>query len=220
MGYVIAVALLVGAVALLSSPWTRRDPDDFSVVELGYAWRGPRGAVVGALRLLVDVDAVRRSQVRGIARTGKRLPGGLDPIARAVYGGIGVRHHVRAFLSLRGVAERMPAVAGRMVGAGLRVGPVRRVAGTLAALAAPVVAVVAVAHGGGTTGVVVCAVTVAVAGVSLAQRGRTIRGALSGATAPALAAVRLHRGRGLAARRDGTLQSSWAQTSGGDFTTP
>jgi hypothetical protein len=219
MGNVIAVALLLGATALLSLPWRRRDPDDFSMVELGYAQRGRRGAVLGALQTLIDVDAVRRSQVRGISRTEKRLPEGIDPFARVVYGGIGVRHEVRAFLTMKDVAKRMPALAKRVVGAGLRVGPMRRVAGTLAALAAPVVAIVELANAGGTAANIVVTVgTVAGAGVLLLLRGSTIGCVRTLAGLPPLEKVRLNRGRGLSASRDGTLGSSWVSGAGSDGT--
>jgi hypothetical protein len=220
MGNVIAVALLLAAVALLTLPWTRRNEADFSMVDLGYAQRGPRGAVLGAIQTLIDVDAVRRSRVRGVARTGNRLPEGIDPLARAVYGGIGVRHHVRTFLAMKSVTEQLPAVAERVVGAGLRVGVARRVAGTLAALAAPVASIVGLANGDGTAiSIVTLVVTVAVAGVLWLLHGATIgcRRTLMGL--PPLEEIRLHSERDLSAGRDGTVESSWT-TGGSGFGAP
>lgn len=216
MGNVIAVALLLAAVALLSLPWTRRDPDDFSMVELGYAQRGPRGAVLGAIQTLIDVDAVRRSRVRGIARTGNRLPKDIDRLARAVYGGIGVRHQVRAFLVMKSVTEQLPAVAKRVVGAGLRVGTARRIAGTLASLAAPVAVIVGLANGESIAiGIVNLVVTVAGAVFLWALHGATIGCRRSLLGLPPLEEIQLHDVREPAAGNDGTLGSSYPAGGGG-----
>jgi hypothetical protein len=188
MTYLIAGVLLGAAVAILTLPWSRRDPDDFSKVELGYAWRGPRGAVAGAIRVLMDEGAARRSRRRGIVRTGERLPRGLDPLARSVYSGLGTFQGLGPLREQTSVRDRMPAVARPVVSARLRVGPVRRVLGTLVALGAPVVALVTLAREVTTTGIVVSVVTVLGAGWLIALRGVTIRGArtLSAVSRPAV----------------------------------
>lgn len=178
MGYVIAGALLVAAVAILTLPWSRRDPADFSLIELGYAWRGPRGAVVGALRVLGDLDVVRRSRSRGMVRTDKPLPVGIDPFARAVYGGLDQPRGPAALQELRSVEQKLGPVAERVLGAGLRVGPARRALGSLAALLAPVVALAALVLDSGDVvlGIAVSVVTVVVAGWLATLRGVTIAG--------------------------------------------
>jgi hypothetical protein len=188
MTYLIAGVLLGAAVAILTLPWTRRDPDDFSKVELGYAWRGPRGAVAGAIRVLMDEGAARRSRRRGIVRTGERLPRGLDPLARSVYSGLGNFEGLSQLRNLMSVRDRMPAVARPVIDARLRDGRVRRTGGTLVALAAPVVALVTLAREVTTTGIVVSVVTVLGAGWLIALRGVTIRGArtLSAVPRPAV----------------------------------
>ncbi|HEX6357205.1 hypothetical protein [Actinophytocola sp.] len=175
MTYVIAAALLVGAVAILTLPWSRRDPADFTTAELGYAWRGPRGAVIGALRQLVDAGTLQPSRVRGMARTDTSLPSGTDPFTRAVYSATGVRRGPSALQEYPGVRKALPAVAERARAAGLRVGKVRRALGSAAALAAPVN--VLVAHGfRDVTGIVVGVVMVLVAAWLVVLRGTTIAG--------------------------------------------
>ena len=197
MVYLIAGVLLGAAVAILTLPWSRRDPADFSNVELGYAWRGPRGAVTGALGVLMDVGAAKRSRRRGVVRTGERLPRGLDPLARAVYSGLGSFQGLGPMLNNKSVRDRLPAVARVVVRAGLRVGPVRRALGSLAALAAPVVALVALTRGVGDPGtaIPVSVVTVLVGCWLLGLRGVTVRGARTVATAPRPAAVAGGRSR-------------------------
>jgi len=184
MTYLIAGELLGAAVAILTLPWSRRDPDDFSKVELGYAWRGPRGAVAGAIRVLMDEGAARRSRRRGVVRTGERLPRGLDPLARSVYSGLGTFQGLGPLREQTSVRDRMPAVARPVISARLRDGRVRRVLGTLVALAAPVVALDAFLRDVTVTGVVVGVVTVLGAGWLIALRGVTIRGVRTLAAVP------------------------------------
>jgi hypothetical protein len=183
MTYLIAGVLLGAAVAILTLPWSRRDPDDFSKVELGYAWRGPRGAVAGAIRVLMDVGAARRSHRRGLVRTGV-LPRRIDPLVRSVYSGLGTFQGLGPLRARKSVRDRMPAVARPVIGARLRVGPVRRVPGTLVAVAAPVVALDALLREVTATSIVVSVVTVLGAGWLLALRGVTIRGVRTLAAVP------------------------------------
>jgi hypothetical protein len=190
MVYLIAGVLLGAAVMTLTLPWSRRDPEDFSVVELGYASRGSRGAAAAALRVLVEVGALHRSHRKGLRRKGNGLPQGTDPFVRAVFGGMVTPRSLDALLDLPSIAVRLPPVAARVRGAGLRVGPVRRALGSFAALAAPVVAGVGLTRGVGNTavGVVVLVVTVAAACWLLALRGVTIAGARTVVAAPDLRA--------------------------------
>jgi hypothetical protein len=71
MTYAIVGALLVAATAVLTLPWSRRDPADFTPVELGYAWRGSRGAVQAALGVLHDHGLVRARRGK-VARRGRK----------------------------------------------------------------------------------------------------------------------------------------------------
>lgn len=183
MTTLIAGVLLGAAVAILTLPWSRRDPDDFSHSELGYAWRGPRGAVAGALRTLVEVGAAKRSRKRGMARTGARLSPHIDPLARAVYGGLGSSGGVRTLRDLKNVRAKLPAVRAAVVGARLRTGITRRLAGTLAALASVVVALVGVVDGADLA-IPALVVTALVGGWLLTLRGATVRGARTLASVP------------------------------------
>ncbi|MGH8968175.1 MAG: hypothetical protein ACRDXB_23010, partial [Actinomycetes bacterium] len=157
MAYVIAVLLLGGAVAVLTSPWSGRDPAGFTTVELAYAWRGPRGAIGGAMRVLMDEGLARRVRGRGLKLTDKPPPEDLEPIVRAVYGGLEVPRGA-AFLDLDELGDTLPPVAARVIGARLRVGAIRRIVGSAAALAAPVVSIVALVRGVGFVGVAVSVV--------------------------------------------------------------
>lgn len=185
MMYLIAGGLLGAAVAILTLPWSRRDPAEFSRVELGYAWRGPRGAVIAALHELIDAGVARRSRRRGIARGGEPLPRGLGALTRAVYGGIGESRRPSALLALRNVQAAVKPVASHVMGARLRVGAVRRALGTVAAVAAPVIAFVTVARGAGdvVTGLIVGVVALAVAWWLVRLRGITLAGARTMAAA-------------------------------------
>jgi hypothetical protein len=209
MAYVIAVLLLVGAVAVLTSPWSRRDPAGFTTVELAYAWRGPRGAIGGAMRLLMDEGLARRVRGRGLKLTDKPPPPDLDPIVRAVYGGLDLPGGPAALLDLAELGDTLPPVAARVIGARLRVGATRRVVGSAAALAAPVVSIMALAYGVGyvLVGIVVSLVTLLGAWWVLTLRGTTIRGSRTLAVA-----ARPRRGRprrGALAGLVGTLPTGW-----------
>lgn len=179
MMYLIAGGLLGAAVAILTLPWSRRDPDDFSTVDFGYAWRGPRGAVIAAPRVLFDAGLAARSRRRGIARNDRPLPRGLDPLTRAVYGGIGESRRPAMLLRLRSVQKAMSPVAHRVIGARLRVGVTRRVLGTAAAAAALVIVLVTTVTGANdlTTGVIVGVVALAVTWWLVRLRGITLAGA-------------------------------------------
>jgi hypothetical protein len=216
MAYVIAVFLLVGAVAVLTSPWSRRDPADFTTVELAYAWRGPRGALGGAMRVLMDEGLARRVRGRGLKLTDKAPPGDLDPIVRAVYGGLDMPHGAAALLDLDVLGDTLPPVAARVIGARLRVGATRRVVGSAAALAAPVVSIVALANGVGhaLVGIAVGLVTLLGAGWVMTLRGTTIRGGRTLA-----AAARPRRGRprrGALSGLVGTLPTGWITADFGE----
>lgn len=213
MVYLIAGVLLGAAVAILTLPWSRRDPAGFSTVELGYAWRGRRGAVGGAMRDLINERVVGRSRLHGIVLTDKKLPHGVDPFVRAVYAGVSRSRGLSGFLSRNDVAKEMPRVAERVLGAGLRVGPVRRMLGSLLALAAPVVALVAVGDevDDVTTGIVVSIVTVVGAVWLVALRGITIRGARTLAAVPR----RRFAARREATEPDATRQGALASLGGG-----
>jgi uncharacterized protein (TIGR04222 family) len=217
MAYVIAVLLLVGAVAVLTSPWSPRDPADFTTVELAYAWRGPRGAIGGAMRVLMDEGLARRARGRGLKLTDKPPPEDLDPIVRAVYGGLGLPHGPAALLDLDELGDTLPPVAARVIGARLRVGAIRRVVGSAAALAAPVVSIVALAVGVGhaLVGIVVSLVTLLGAGWLMILRGTTVRGGRT------LAAARPRQGRprrGALSGLVGTLPTGWIMADLGETT--
>jgi hypothetical protein len=218
MAYVIALALLVAAVAVLTLPWSRRDPADFSTVELAYAWRGPRGAIGGAMRVLMDEGLARRVRGRGLKLTDKKPPRDLDPIVRAVYGGLDMPRGPAALLDLDELGDTLPPVAARVIGARLRVGATRRVVGSAAAMAAPVVAVVALAHGVGATlvGIAVSLVTALGAWWVMTLRGTTIRGGRTLATA---ARPRRRRSRRSAlSGLVGTLPTGWIMADFGEAT--
>ena len=176
--YTIVVTLLVAAVAVLTVPWSRRNPTDFSAPELGYAWRGPRGAVQGVLRVLADQGLARVRRGRVTRRDG-RLPRGTDPLVRVVFETIATIDTVPSLLEVPSVEKAVTPVGERVAGARLRAGPARRALGSLVAFAAPVTALVALAHGVGdvVTGVVVSAVAVVVATWLLGLHGMTIAGA-------------------------------------------
>jgi uncharacterized protein (TIGR04222 family) len=218
MAYVIAVLLLVGAVAVLTSPWSRRDPADFTAVELAYAWRGPRGALGGAMRVLMDEGLARRVRGRGLKLTDKPPPQDLDPIVRAVYDGLDMPHGSAALLDLEVLGDTLPPVAARVIGARLRVGATRRVVGSAAALAAPVVSIVALANGVGyaLVGIAVSLVTLLGAWWVMTLRGTTIRGGRTLA-----AAARPRRGRprrGALSGLVGTLPTGWITADFGETT--
>jgi hypothetical protein len=206
MAYVIAVLLLAGGVAILTSPWSRRDPVDFTTVELAYAWRGPRGAIGGAMRVLMDEGLARRVRGRGLKLTDMPPPEDLDPIMRAVYDGLDHANGPAASLDLDELGDALPPVAARVIGARLRVGATRRVVGSAAALAAPVVSIVALARGVGDALVGVLVSLLALLGTwwVLTLRGTTIRGGRT------LAAARpRRRRRGALSGLVGTLPTSW-----------
>lgn len=182
MAYVLAGVLLVAAVATLTLPWARRDPDDFTLAELGYAWRGPRGAIIGALRALVQADVVRLSRVRGVVRTDKPAPADTDRFIRVVYGTTDLPRSPGTLRELPSVTKALPPVAERVLAAGLRVGWPRRLVGSCVALAAPVV--VLVAHRD-VAGIVLGVVAILVAGWLIVLRGTTIAGIRTLAAAPA-----------------------------------
>jgi uncharacterized protein (TIGR04222 family) len=177
MAYLIAGVLLGAAVAILTFPWSRRDQKDFTLAELGYAFRGPRGALAGALRTLVDLGVARPSRQQGVTHSDEPLPSGTDPFLRAVYGAISVPREPAELLDLPSVEKALAPVAARAITAGMRVGPARRAVGSLAALAAPVTALVALAHGGDLVlGIVVSVVALVVFGWLVSLRGVTIAG--------------------------------------------
>ena len=217
MVYLIAGVLLGAAVAVLTLPWSRRDPADFSTVELGYAWRGPRGAVIGALRVLMDEDR-RRWRQDGMVRPDKRLPRDVDPLVRAVHAGLDHPRGPSALLELRKVEDELPPIAERVLGARLRVGPARRAIGSFVALVAVMMPVVALAHSVGdvVTGIAVSVGTVLVASRLVALRGITIRGARTLAAVPRRGGTR-RRG----ARRGGRLAAaSFSVLTGAGWETP
>jgi hypothetical protein len=216
MAYVIAVLVLVGAVAVLTSPWSRRDPAGFTTVELAYAWRGPRGAIGGAMRVLMDEGLARRVRGRGLKLTDKPPPEDLDPIVRAVYGGIDLPGGPAALLDLDELGDTLPPVAARVIGARLRVGATRRVVGSAAAVAAPVVSIVALASGAGyaLVGIAVSVVTLLGAWWVLTLRGTTIRGGRTLAAAARPRRGRPRRGAGLV----GALPTGWVLAGFGETT--
>lgn len=218
MGYVIAVLLLVGAVAVLTLPWSRRDPADFTTVELAYAWRGPRGAIGGAVRVLLDEGFARRVRGRGLKLTDKPPPPQLDPIVRAVYGGLDLPRGAAALLDLDELGDTLPPVAARVIGVRLRVGAIRRVVGSAAALAAPVVSILALAHDDGPAlvGFAVIFVTVLGAWWVMTLRGTTIRGSrtLAAAARPRHSRPR----RGALFGFVGTLPTGWVKADLGKKT--
>ncbi len=165
---IIAVGLGVVAAALLTWPW-RSDAEQVEPVEVGYAWRGRRGAVLAALGVLIAGKLAMAGRDREASRLDRPLPDAVDPLVRAVYDSLGIPRGVKALLARKAVRAELPAVARRAVRAGLRVGVLRRAVGSLAAVAAPVVAAVA-------GNVVVAVVTGVVALALLAQRGRTLAG--------------------------------------------
>jgi uncharacterized protein (TIGR04222 family) len=181
----IAGVLLGAAILTLTLPWSRHDPADFSLVELGYVWRGPRGAVAGALRVLHDQGVVKHIY-GGVERKAARVPRGTDPFVRAVFAGLDVPRGPATLLELPSVEEKLPPVAERVMAARLRVGPARRAVGSAAAVAAPVMAMVALAHGVGpiAAGGVTVVVSVVVAAWLGSLHGITIAGLRTLAMAP------------------------------------
>ena len=177
MVYMIVGVLLGVAVITLTLPWSRRDTADFSLLELGYVWRGPRGAVAGALRMLHDQHAVK-PVYGGMERKTNRLPRGTDPFVRAVFAGLDVPRGPAALLELPSVEEKLPPVAEQVMSARLRVGPARRAVGSFVAFVAPVMALIALGHGVGSVavGIVAVVVSTAVAGWLGALHGITIAG--------------------------------------------
>jgi uncharacterized protein (TIGR04222 family) len=206
MVYVIAGVLLGAAVLTLTLPWSRRDAAGLSLVELGYVWRGPRGAVAGALRVLHDQHAVKQTY-GGMERKTRQLPRGSDPFVRAVFAGLDVPRGPAALLEMPGVEEKLPPIAERVLAARLRVGPVRRGLGSLAAATAPVMAMVALAHGVGSiaVGIVTFAVSLVVAAWLGSLHGITMAGLRTLAAAP-----RVRRG----ARRRGRLADATSSLGG------
>lgn len=186
MAYVIVGVVLVASVAVLTLPWSRRDPADFTWLELGYAWRGSRGAVQAALGVLHDQGCVRVR--RGKAeRRDKKLPRGTDPFVRAVFTALGpTADDVSTLLEAPAVQEHLTPVADRTIGARLRVGAPRRAAGLALVLAGPVITLVALAHREGpvVAGVLTGVAAVVVGGWLLGLHGMTIAGARTLAMAP------------------------------------
>lgn len=176
---VVAGGLFVLAALLLTVPWRRRDPAGFSPVEVGYAVHGPNGGLLAAVRLLKKKGLVevrpRRDQIR---RKGKRLPKDVDPLGRAVLEAL--RHHPHSpagLLDDAGVGEELRAVGGRVQRAGLRLGPARRVCGSVLALAAPVVAVIGVVYDvDPVVGIAVAVVSTVGEVATLRQNGMTLAG--------------------------------------------
>jgi uncharacterized protein (TIGR04222 family) len=186
MAYVLAGALMVAAVAVLTLPWSRRDPADFTRPELGYAWRGPRGAVRATLGVLHNRElvSVRRGKV---TRRDKKVPRGTDPFVRAVFDGLGpTADDVSTLIETPVVQEHLPPVADRAIGARLRVGAPRRAAGLALTFASPVIVLVALAHGKGpvVAGVLTGLAAVVVAAWLAGLHGMTIAGARTLAAAP------------------------------------
>lgn len=187
MAYVIVGALLVAAVAVLTLPWSRRDPAGFTRPELGYAWRGERGAVRAALGVLSDQGFVRARRGK-VTRRDKKMTRGGDPFVRAVFAALGpTEGDVFSLLEAPAVREHLTPVADRVIGARLRVGAPRRAAGSALAFASPVIALVALAHGVGSAvaGVITSVVAVLVAIWLFRLHGVTIAGARTLAGAPA-----------------------------------
>jgi uncharacterized protein (TIGR04222 family) len=212
MVYLIAGVLLGAAILILTLPWSRHDPADLSLVELGYVWRGPRGAVAGALRVLHDQGVVKRIH-GGMERKTRQLTRGADPFVRAVFAGLDVPRGPAALLDLPGVEEKLPPVAERVMAARLRVGPARRAVGSVAAVAPPVMGMVALGHGVGpiAVGIVTVVVSVVVAAWLGSLRGITTAGLRTLATAPSLR----RRRRGAAKLSHVTsISGLWLATSG------
>lgn len=162
---VIAVGWCVVAAVLSTWPWRREG--DVEPVEVGYAWRGRRGAVLAALGVLVSGKLALSG--REASRLDRPLPDDLHPLVLAVYDSLGIPRGVKSLLARKSVRAELRAVARDTVRAGLRVDVPRRVLGSLAAVAAPVVA--------GLAGSVALAVITGVVALALlAQRGRTLAG--------------------------------------------
>lgn len=214
MPYVIVGALLVASVAVLTLPWSRRDPADYSRPELGYAWRGSRGAVRAAIGLLHDQGFVRARRGKVERRDKKKLPRGTDPFVRAVVEALGpTADSVSSLLENPAVQEHLTPVADRAIGTRLRVGAPRRALGSAMVLASPVIALVALAHGVGSVvaGVVTSVVAALTAVWLLRLHGVTIAGARTLAAAPGR---RVRRANGKPAGLSGmSAGSGWVYAS-------
>lgn len=187
MAYVLVGVLLVASVAVLTLPWPRRDPADFTPLELGYAWRGSSGAVRAALGVLHDLGLVRARRGRVERRDKKKLPRGTDPFVRAVFDALGpTADSVSSLLENPSVQEHLTPVADRAIGTRLRVGAPRRAAGLVLVFASPVIVLVALAHGEGpvVAGVLTGLAAVVVGGRLLGLHGMTIAGARTLAMVP------------------------------------
>lgn len=172
---VLLVAGLLGVAAVvLTLPWGRRDPAEFSAADIGYVRGGPVGAVLAALSVLYVEGMVEvRAGRRGFRRTLLPLPNQAEPLVRAVHSALDSPARLRRILGQWGVRRAVETSATRVYAARLRTGEWRRFAGTAAAFAAVVVAVVALfADRVDVFGVAVVVVTLAIA--VLLWRGRFV----------------------------------------------
>jgi uncharacterized protein (TIGR04222 family) len=220
MAYVLAGALMVAAVAVLTLPWSPRDPKDFTRPELGYASRGPRGAVRAAIGVLHNRELVqvRRGKVKP---RNKKVPPGTDLFVRAVFEALGpTADDVSTLIEAPVVQEHLPSVTDRAIGARLWVGAPRRAAGVTLLFASPVIVMVALAHGTGpvVAGVLTGLAVVVVASWLIGLRGMTIAGARTLAMAPARRSPRASGMRGGWGVGVGGLYGGYAaETPGGGF---
>jgi len=170
----VAVCLLAVAAVVLSLPWGRRDPEEFSAADVGYVRGGPVGAVLAALSVLYVEGLVRvRDGRRGFLRTLLPLPEEAEPLVRAVHSALESPARLRRILGQWGVRRAVEASATRVYAARLRTGEWQRLAGTIASFAAVVVAVAALfADGIDILGIAVAVVILV--GAILLWRGRFV----------------------------------------------
>src|ERR1044071_1665264 len=107
MMLIIALGLCVVAAAALTWPWRRAG--DVTPVEVGYAWRGERGAVLGAVGVLIAGRLALGGSTA--SRLERPLPDHLDPLVRAVYDSLVIPRSVRTLLAKDAVRAQLPAVA-------------------------------------------------------------------------------------------------------------
>lgn len=174
MWSIIGLCACVLSVPLLTLPLTRGGDRPTATV-LGYAWRGRKGAVLAAVRILIAEGIARARPRHGdVRREKRRLPVGGDPLVRAVYAALLSPRSVDDLAELSSVAEEVDKVASRATG--LRVGRLRRAGGVALAVLAPAACLVGLITGEGLPAIAATAGTAIAAILLVRLNGTTIAG--------------------------------------------
>jgi hypothetical protein len=169
----LAALLLVIAAVVLTAPWGRPDAGGYSAADIGYVRGGPVGAVLAALGVLYLEGMVQvRARRGGFQRTLLPLPDNAEPLVRAVHSALDTPARLRTIHDRWSVRRAVEASATKVHGDRLRTGDWQRFAGTGAAFAAVIVAVVRFVEGVDTVGI--AAVVVSLAVTILLWRGRFV----------------------------------------------